>query len=74
MNIVGKNALQMPANHFDMPGKVGASVENYEQVCCIDDRTGVSCLLNCVQCGDSFGSSYDIIDDYARGQSSIKRN
>ena len=71
MSIVGKNASQMPANHFDMPGTVGASVENYEQVCYIDDRTGVSCLLNYVQCGDLFGSSYEIIDDYEQGQSSI---
>jgi hypothetical protein len=71
MNIVGKNASQMPANHFDMPGAIQASVDTYEQVCYIDDRTGVSCLLNYVQCGDLFGSSYEIIDDYARGQSSI---
>ena len=57
MNIVGKNASQMPANHFDMPGAIQASVDTYEQVCYIDDRTGVSCLLNYVQCGDLFGSS-----------------
>ena len=30
MNIVGKNASQMPANHFDMPGAMQASVDTYE--------------------------------------------
>ncbi len=37
----------------------------------VRDRTGVSCLFDYVQCGDLFGSSYEIIDDYARGQSSV---
>jgi hypothetical protein len=30
MNIVGKNASRMPANHFDMPGAIKASVDTYE--------------------------------------------
>lgn len=71
MYITGKTASQMPSNHFDMPGTVGSNTETYEQVCYIDDRTGVSSMMQYVQCGDLYGSSYEIIDDYARGASSI---
>ena len=71
MYITGKTASQMPSNHFDMAGSAQASNNTYEQVCYIDDRTGVSCMMQYVQCGDLYGSSYEIIDDYARGASSI---
>jgi hypothetical protein len=71
MYITGKTSLQMPANHFNMAGSQKASNETYEQVCDIDDRTGPSSMLQYVQCGDLYGSSYEIIDDYAIGTSSI---
>ena len=71
MYITGKTASQMPANHFDMAGTKKVSNDTYEQVCYIDDRTGPSSMLQYVQCGDLYGSSYEIIDDYARGTSSI---
>ena len=63
MYITGKTASQMPANHFDMAGTKKTSNDTYEQVCYIDDRTGPSSMLQYVQCGDLYGSSYEIIDD-----------
>ncbi len=71
MYTTGKTSSQFPANHYDMPGSKKASNDTYEQVCYFDDRTGPSSMLQYVQCGDLYGSSYEIVDDNARGASSI---
>ncbi len=65
MNKQGSN--QLPANKFDVTsGEVSADIQNYEQICYIDPRIGVSSCIDMVSTGDLAGSLFDQCRNYNR--------
>lgn len=66
----GKN--QLPANRFDITGSAQENVmNNNEQVCYLDDKTGVNSIIDYLRIGDLSGSTYEYIEGYNRNQASI---